>query len=207
MGLGHQTLEVVNEPLAAVLGVLVVPAHVDRLLGADLLAVAAEDAAELVDLEDEWIPVPVLVLARNELDAVGRAHRRTEPAGDALRLPRLGREHPVRPAPPWRELPFLVGVLERDLVRVDEVLERERHALQRGADVADLLDRTLEHLHGDRHQSPVSGMRVELRLRARRRAIPSSRTRVLAGLMIRPRSSTTNTSTSRTMLTPNMISP
>ena len=55
--LRHQPLEVVDETLAAVLGVLVVPADVDRLFRADFLAVAAEDAAELVDLEHERIAV------------------------------------------------------------------------------------------------------------------------------------------------------
>src|SRR5256886_5040319 len=65
-----QPLEVVHEPVPRVLRVLVVHAHVDRLLGAYLLAVAAKHAAELVDLVDQRIAVALLVFARHELDAV-----------------------------------------------------------------------------------------------------------------------------------------
>src|SRR5687767_10740008 len=86
MRLRHQSLEIVNEPFAAVLRVLVVPADVDRFLRADFLTVAAEDAAELVDLEYERIAVSLLVLAGYQLDAVGRTHRRTQAARHALRL-------------------------------------------------------------------------------------------------------------------------
>ena len=64
MGLRLEPLQVVHEAAPAVLGVLEVHAHVDRLLGADLLAVAAEDAAELVDLVDQRVAVALLVLAR-----------------------------------------------------------------------------------------------------------------------------------------------
>src|SRR5436309_2170475 len=60
--LGTQPLEVVHEAVAAVLGVLEVHPDVDRLLRADLLTVAAEDAAELVDLIDERVAVSFLVL-------------------------------------------------------------------------------------------------------------------------------------------------
>src|SRR2546426_7144939 len=45
--------QVVHEPVPRELGILVVHAHVDGLLGADLLAVAAEHAAELIDLVDQ----------------------------------------------------------------------------------------------------------------------------------------------------------
>src|SRR5205809_3864330 len=100
MRLGHQPLQVVHEPLARVLGVLVVPAHVNRFFGADLLAVAAENTAELVDLEHERIAISLLVLARNQLDTVGRTHRGTQSARDALRFPVFRGEHAVRAAPP-----------------------------------------------------------------------------------------------------------
>src|ERR1700737_3086367 len=66
----HQALQVVDEPLPAVFRVLVMPADVDRLFRTNLLTVAAEDAAEFVDLEDERVAVAFLVLARHELDAV-----------------------------------------------------------------------------------------------------------------------------------------
>src|SRR5687767_2340891 len=108
MRLCHQPLEVVHEPFAAVLRVLVVPAHVNRFLGADFLAVAAEDAPELVDLEHQRIAIALLVLARHELDAIRRTDRWAQPARDALGFPVLRREHPVRPTPAWRERPFLL---------------------------------------------------------------------------------------------------
>src|SRR3982751_1468251 len=85
-----EPLEVVDEALPAVLGVLVVATDVDRLLRTDLLTVAAEDAAELVDLEQQRVAVPVLVLAGHKLDAVRRADRGAEAAGHALRLAVLG---------------------------------------------------------------------------------------------------------------------
>src|SRR5579863_2405152 len=61
--LGHQTLEIVHESVAAVFGVLVVAPDVDCLFGAHFLAIPAEDAAELVNLEHQRVPVPVFVLA------------------------------------------------------------------------------------------------------------------------------------------------
>src|ERR1700691_6050717 len=80
MRLRHQSLEVVHEPVAAVFGVLVVAPDVDRLFGADFLAIAAEDAPELVDLEHQRVAVALFVLARDQLDAIGRADRGTQSA-------------------------------------------------------------------------------------------------------------------------------
>src|SRR5205085_10470002 len=99
MRLRHQALEIVHEPLSAVFRVFVMPADVNRLLRTHLLAVAAEDAAELVDLEQQRIPVAVLVLARYELDAVRRAHGRAEAARDTLGLAVFRSEHAMRSAP------------------------------------------------------------------------------------------------------------
>src|SRR5438132_8974482 len=62
-----QALELVDEPVARVLGILVMHADVDGLLGADLLAVATEHAAEFVDLVDQGVAVALLVLARHQL--------------------------------------------------------------------------------------------------------------------------------------------
>src|SRR5665213_4329309 len=126
MRLRRQALEVVDETLATVLGILVVPSEVDRLLRADFLAVAAEDAPELINLEHERKAIPFLVFARHELDAVGRADLRAEPTRDALRLSRLVREHPVRAAPARRERPLHLRILLRLLVRIHEVLEGQR---------------------------------------------------------------------------------
>src|ERR1700682_6103130 len=70
MRLIHQSLQIVDKAFPAVLGILVVAPEVDCLLGADFLTESAEDAAKLVDLENEGITIPFLVLAGNELDAV-----------------------------------------------------------------------------------------------------------------------------------------
>src|SRR5689334_6744877 len=101
MRLIHQALQIVNEPFAAVLRVLVMPSEVDRLLGTNFLAVPAENATELVDLEHEWVAVPFLVLAGHQLDAVGGTHRRTKSAGNTTSLAGLGGEHAMRAAPAW----------------------------------------------------------------------------------------------------------
>src|SRR5678815_990764 len=135
----HQPLEIVDEPLAAVLRVLVVPTDVDRFLRTHFLAVAAEDAAELVDLEHERVAVALLVLTRHELDAVRGADGRAQPARDALRLAGFRRQHAMRAAPALRDGLLLLRILRRHLVWVDHVLEGHRHALQRRAHVADLL--------------------------------------------------------------------
>src|SRR6185437_3341573 len=68
--LGHQPLEIVDEPFPAVFRILIMTADVDGLLGAHLLAVAAEDAPELVDLEYQRISIAMLILTRHELDAI-----------------------------------------------------------------------------------------------------------------------------------------
>src|ERR1044071_5026341 len=113
MRLRHQSLEVVHEPFPAVLGVLVVPANVNRFFGTHLLTVAAEDASELVDLEQQRIAIAILVLARNELDAVRGTHRGAQTARDAFGLAVFGGEHAMRAAPPWRERRLLLRILDR----------------------------------------------------------------------------------------------
>src|SRR5581483_1059108 len=149
--LRDEPLEVIDEPFPTVVGILVVPADVDRFLRAHFLAVAAEDAAELVDLEHERIAITLLVFAGHELDAVGRADGRTETARHALRLARLGGQHPVRAPPAWRERRAHFRILRRHLVRVDHVLEREAKPADHRPHVAGLLNRPLEDLHADTH--------------------------------------------------------
>src|SRR5215467_3311564 len=197
MRLRHQPLQVVHESFTAVLRVLIMPADVNRFFRAHLLAVPTEDAAELVDLEHERIAVSHLVFARHELDAVRGADRRTQATRNAFRLAVFGREHPVRSAPARRERPLLVGILDGHLVRVEQMLERERHALERGAHVARLLDRTLEHFDADGHQSAppsvvaalAAARRAGRSYRARRSLSRSRRSsREYAVLMRRPRS-------------------
>src|SRR4029079_14386865 len=114
---------------------------------------------------------------------------------DALRLAVLRREHAMRPPPALGDRLFLLGVLRRHLLRGEEVLERVGHAREGGAHVARLLDRPLDDLDADGHQSPDSGSS-----RAARRGVLISRSfstsrasrREYAGLITRPRSSRTN---------------
>ena len=119
MRLCRQPLEVVDEAVTRVLGVLVVHADVDRFFGAHFLAVAAEDAAELVDLVDQRIAVALFILARHELDAVRGTDLRAESARDAFRPALLVGEHAMGAAPAGGERPvlgrFLLGILHRDL--------------------------------------------------------------------------------------------
>src|SRR3954469_24193606 len=155
MRLRHQSLQIVHESFAAVLGVFEVTSDVNRFLRADFLTVAAEDAAEFVDLEEQRIAIAVLVLTGHELDAIRRTDRRAETAGDALRLPIFSGEHPVRPTPSRRERPFLFRILNRHLV-LKEMLQGDSHPTERRADIARLRDGTFENLHTDSHQSPAS---------------------------------------------------
>src|SRR5256885_16575067 len=159
MCLSAQPLEIVHEPVARVLRVLVMHPDVDRLLGAHLLAVAAEDAAELVDLVDQRIAVAVLVLSRHELDAVRRANLGTQAAGDALGAPLLVGEHAVRPAPARRQGPVLAALLLRVRhrhLRSPQVAEGGRHAFERGRPEGALIAGALHHLDADRHQARSS---------------------------------------------------
>src|SRR5256886_9102287 len=87
MRLRAQALQVVDEPVAGELGVLVVHADVDRLFGTALLAVTAEHAAELVDLVNQRVAVALFVLAGDELDAVRRADLWAQAARHALGAP------------------------------------------------------------------------------------------------------------------------
>src|SRR6266550_1383532 len=140
MRLRHQPLEIVHEPFAAVFRVFVMPPDVNRFLRTHFLTVAAEDAPELVDLEQQGIAIALLVFARYELDTVRRADRRTQTARDALRFAVFGREHTVRSAPAWRERPLLLGVLDRHRIAGEKMSQRQRHAAQRRAYITRLLD-------------------------------------------------------------------
>src|SRR5690606_394996 len=183
MGLRGESFVVIDEPVPGVLGVLEVHPDMDRLLRADLLAVAAEDAAELVDLVDQREPVPLLVLPGDELDAVRRADLRTEPAGDALRAAEFVGQHPVRAAPPRRDPPAVVAADLRVLHRhagLQHVPEGERHPLDGGPDVGHAPVGSWQDLHADRHRQPPLAARG-----AGRRWTPWT---------TRPRSSRKNTS-------------
>src|SRR2546423_2948167 len=200
----HQALQVVDKAIPAILGILVMASDVDRLLRTNLLTVAAEDAAKFVDLEDERVAVPFLVLARHQLDAVRRADRRTQTAGDTSGLSRLGRQHAVCAAPARRDRRFFLGILGRDpTVHVEEMLDGERHPLERRPDIADVADRPLNNLHLDRHYLPASRAAVAVTSRRRSscriRSISRGCIRPYAGLMIRPRSRMANSTITRPM--------
>src|SRR3954463_11643313 len=174
MRLRHQPLQIVDESLAAVLGIFEVTSDVNRFLGADFLTVAAEDAAEFVDLEEQRIAIAVLVFTRHELDAIRRTDSRAETASDALRLPIFGGEHPVRPSPTRRERPFLFRILNRHLV-LEEMLQGDCHPAQRRPNIARLRDGTFENLHTDSHQSPASAGEKRANATAASRSFSNSR--------------------------------
>src|ERR1044072_802490 len=77
-----------DEIVFAVDGELVVLAHEDRRHGAGFLAVAAEDAAHLVNLVDGRVPRSrhhgAVVFRRFEVNGIRRARHRAETARDAL---------------------------------------------------------------------------------------------------------------------------
>src|SRR5256885_12522448 len=110
----HQALQIVNESFAAVLGVLVMPTEMDSLLGANLLAVSAENATELIDLEHEWVTIPLLVLTGHEFDAIGWADCRTKSARDTTSFTRFSREHAMRATPARGNRRLLFRILRRD---------------------------------------------------------------------------------------------
>src|SRR2546423_1867123 len=95
----HQALQIVNESFAAVFRVLVMPTEVDRFLGTNLLAVPAENATELIDLEHQRVTIPFLVLSWHELDTVGGTYGRTKSARNTAGFSCLSREHAMRAAP------------------------------------------------------------------------------------------------------------
>src|ERR1700694_5260060 len=148
----HQALQVVDKAFPAVLRILVVASDVDRLFRTNFLTEAAEDAAKLVDLEDEWVAVALFVLARHQLDAVRWADSRAKSTRDAFRLSGLRRQHPMRAAPARGDRRFLLGVLDRhSAVHVEKMLYCERHSLERCANVAHVADRPLHNLYPDCH--------------------------------------------------------
>src|SRR5690348_7785078 len=163
MGLGAQPLEIVDESVARILGILVVHAHVDRFLRAHLLAVAAEYAAELVDLVDQRIAVPVLVFAGHELDAIRGTDLRAQPARHALGPSLLVGQHAVGAAPARGQRPLvgglLLGILHRHL-GPPKVAERQRHPLQGSTQIRGFRSRSLHDFDADCHQArpPCSAM-------------------------------------------------
>src|SRR2546427_13120840 len=80
-----EALEIVDEAVTRVLGVLVMHADVNGFLRTHFLAEAAEHAEELVDLEDQRIAVALFVFARHQLDTVRGTDLRAEAARHALR--------------------------------------------------------------------------------------------------------------------------
>src|SRR5438105_2105060 len=188
MRLRAEALQIVDEAVARVLGVLVMHADVDGFLRTHFLAVAAEHAPELVDLVDQRIAVALFVFARYQLDAVRRTDLGTQAARHALRPALLVREHAMRAAPARGQRPIfrrlLLGILHRDF-GPQQMAERQRHAFERGTQVRRLLRRAFQDFYADRHQVVSCGMEPETR---------------------RPRSSHQTSGTSSATLRPNNTS-
>src|SRR5262245_49466791 len=164
MRLGGQPFEIVDEADARVLRVLVVHADVNRFFRADFLAIAAKDAAKLIDLVNQRIAMALLVFSRHELDAVRGTDLRAQPAGDALRSALLVGQHAMRAAPARRKRPvlggLLLGILHRDLGS-QQMAERQRHPLERRAQIRGLPGRPLHDFHADRHYAASCGIEPE----------------------------------------------
>ena len=101
MILFHEPVQVIDEPVSGVFGVFVVDPDVNGLHRANLLTHSAEDAAELINLVDDGIPIPLIVFASHKADTVGGTDGGAKAAGDALRPPVCVNLHPMR-SPPVR---------------------------------------------------------------------------------------------------------
>lgn len=177
MVLLHEPVQVVDEPFTRILGVLEVPSDVDGLDGANLLAHAAEYAAELVDLEYDGVSVALIVLATDEPDTISRTHRRTEAAGHALGTSIGVYLHTVRAAPARTQLRLLLGVLLRHGTGTEHVTQGEPHSFRRSPKVRRLTGlRPMHCLDGYRHVDPPRfGMLIS-------RRPPSGPDRIPAGV-------------------------
>src|SRR5512140_2290775 len=136
--------------------------HADGVLGARLDAEAADDAAQLVDLEAHRVLLDglVVVLARLDVDALGGAGGGAHVAGHAAGLAVGAGNQPVHAAVPGRIRLALLRVVDggdhvharalavHDLVGrvaeaeqvLEEVLAEDRHALDGFADVEALAE-------------------------------------------------------------------
>ena len=103
----------------------------------NIFAHSTENATELVDLVDDGVAVPHVVLAADETDAVGRTHRRAQTTGNALGASVRMNLHDVRATPPGAQFGLLLGVLLRHRFRAQHVAERQGHPLERGPQVGD----------------------------------------------------------------------
>src|SRR5581483_6438944 len=107
----------VDQALAAVRRELEDPGvHADRVLRAGLHAEAAEDALAEVDVEAlrVLLDVGVRVLGRDDVDAVGRAHRLAHHARDAAGRAVVPPYQPVEAPEPRRQRASLLGPLVGD---------------------------------------------------------------------------------------------
>ena len=131
---GHEQLRLVpHEVVLAVDRELVVLAHEDRRHRAGLFAVAAEDAARLVNLVDRRVARAghhrAVVLGRFEIDRVGRARHRAQAAGHALLQAVLVAHQHLFAAIPREHRHLLVRVVHGD-GPPEQVLEGERKAVR-----------------------------------------------------------------------------
>ena len=132
MILFHEAIEVIDEALPSVFGILEVDADVDRFDRADLLTHSAEDAPELVDLVHDGIAVPLVIFPTDKADAIRRTHRGAQTTGYTLGPSVCVNFHPMRPAPARGQIGPLLGIEERDLVGINKMLEGQSHTLECG---------------------------------------------------------------------------
>lgn len=75
----HESIQVVDKLIPSVLRIFEVNADVDSLYGAHFLAHSTKNASKLVDLIDNGISVPHIILSPDKTDAIRRTDSRTEP--------------------------------------------------------------------------------------------------------------------------------
>jgi hypothetical protein len=141
-GRHQQPLLGVDEVLALEVGQLVLVAQDDRLRRAGLLAVAAEDAAQHVDLVAAGVALAgrdarlVGVLGRLDVDGLGRAGGGAQRAADAA-LQAVLVAHQVVAAPEARDRDrLLLGILDGD-GRAAEVTKDDTQPTRQTGDTLD----------------------------------------------------------------------
>jgi hypothetical protein len=80
----HKSIQVVDKLIPSVLRIFEVNTNVDSLYWANFLAHSTENASKLVDLIDDGISVPHIILSPDKTDAIRWTNSGTEPARYAL---------------------------------------------------------------------------------------------------------------------------
>ena len=132
MVLLHEPVEIIHEPVSGILRVLEMNPYVNGLHRTHFLAHSAEDAPEFIDLINNGIAVPLVVLSPHQTNAIGGTNGGAQTAGYTLR-PAIGVDlHAMRSPPTRGKVRPLLRVLEGDLVGVHKMLEGQSHSLEGG---------------------------------------------------------------------------